>query len=116
MILVEVEDNPNCAGCGQMAFNEMAGEPRPIRSIVVSTASGDVECDAAAVGVDGSFGPALARKIDDSGEGPAWLIFGGEWGVRFRRKTDAARPWNLLDDSQWGEAYKVYGLTDDLKF
>ena len=116
MILIEVPANPNCAGCEQMAFNEMGADIREVREILVSTPSGDAWCDAAGVGEAGRFGPAFARKIDDSGEGPAYLIFGGSWGLRFRRKSDAARPWSLSDPSQWGEAYKVYGMTEDLKF
>lgn len=116
MILIEVPGNPNCAGCDQMAFNEADNEIKVIREIRVFTSTGDAVCDAAAVGSDGSFGPAMARKINDSGEGPAYLIFGGEWGVRFRRKTDSVRPWSLTDRAQWGEPFKVYGLTDDLKF
>lgn len=116
MILIEVPANPNCAGCGQMSFNETDAEKKIIRSITVWTASGDLVCDAASVHPDRSFGPAYARKIDDSGEGPAYLIFGGDWGVHFRRKADAARPWDLTDRSQWGEPYKVYGLNDGLVF
>lgn len=115
MILIEVHDNPNCAGCGQMAFNEMDSELRPLRQIIVSTASGDALCEAAAVDAGGGFGPAHVRKIDDSGEGPAYLIFGGEWGLRFRR-AEGAGPWNLADKTQWGEAFKVYGISPDVIF
>ncbi len=115
MILIEVPANPNCAGCEQMAFNEIGADIRPLRGIVVSTASGDALCEAASVGSDGSFTPAKVRKIDDSGEGPAYLIFGGDWGVRFRR-ADAPSPWSLSDKSQWGEPYKVYGISPDVIF
>lgn len=116
MILIEVPANPNCSGCEQTAFNETDTETRPVREIVVSTASGDAVCEAVAVNSDGRFTPALARKIDDSGEGPACLVFGGDWGIRFRRVSDAGRPWSLADRSQWGEPFKVYGLTGDVRF
>lgn len=115
MILIEVEDNPNCSGCGQMAFNEMDADVRPLKRIVVSTASGDALCEAASVGADGTFGPAQVRRIDDSGEGPAYLIFGGEWGLRFRR-VDRAAAWDLADPAQWGEPFKVYGISPDVIF
>lgn len=116
MILIEVPQNPNCGGCEQTAFNEMDSDLRPVRSIVVSVPGGDAVCDAAGVGADGSFGPAFARKINDSGEGPAYLIFGGDWGLRFRRRSDAARPWDLGDRTQWGEPFKVYPISDDVIF
>jgi hypothetical protein len=115
MILIEVPANPNCAGCEQTAFNEMDGDIRTLSRIVVSTLSGDALCEAASVGSDGSFGPARVRLINDSGEGPSYLIFGGEWGVRFRR-ADSSSPWDLSDRSQWGEPFKVYGISPDVIF
>lgn len=115
MIQIEVPENPNGPGCEQTAFNEMDDVIRPLKRIVVTTSSGDVLCEAASVGADGSFGPAWVRKINDSGEGPAYLIFGGEWGIRLKR-ADGSGPWSLTDRTQWGEPFKVYGIGPDVIF
>ena len=113
---LEVHDNPNCRGSGQLVFNELDEAPRAVRGITVTTRDGDAACDVAGVGTGGAFGPAYARRINDSGEGTAYLIYGGAWGLRFRRKSDSSRTWDLADASQWGEPYKVYGLAEDLTF
>jgi hypothetical protein len=113
---LEVYDNPNCRGSGQLVFNDQEEAPRRVTGMVVTTPTGDAVCDVTGVGDGGMFCPAFAVKVNDSGEGTAFLIYGGSWGLRFRRKTDAARSWDLQDTLQWGESYKVYGSAEDIIF
>lgn len=71
-----------------------------------------------ATGVDDGekYGPARAVRVDDSGAGSAWLIFGGTWGLRFKPEGSKAA-WSLTDKSQWGEPFKVLDISgDDIRF
>ena len=45
---------------------------------------------------------AYSVKVEDSGEGVAMLVYGGDEGIRFKR-TDLTTPWDLADSEQWGE-------------
>lgn len=110
---INIEDNPNCRESGQVVFCT-EGPRRRLASIVAATAEGDQVCDVTGVGPDGGFVPAYAQKIQDSGEGTAFLIFGGAWGIRLRAERHCGEPWSLDSPRQWGEAYKIYGNEQEL--
>jgi len=110
-----VEDNPNCAGPGHIVFDELEA-PRPVRGIMASGPDGDVACDVTGVNEKGHFIQAHARKISDSGEGVAFLIYGGPWGIRLRPENHREEPWDLENAHQWGEPYKIYGREEDILF
>jgi len=112
---IVIEDNANCPESGHFVFNEME-EAREIKGLITSSANGDVRCDVVAVGADGAFSGAHARKINDSGDAVAFLIYGGEWGIRLRPKTHQDEPWDITNERQWGEPYKVYGKEEDIIF
>lgn len=109
---LEVHDNPNCAGIGEAVFVE-TGSPRLIKGIRAAVGRADAVCAVAGVGEGGAFGPAYACKVEDSGEGTAFLIFGGAWGIRIK-PWDPDEAWDLSNPRQWGEAYKVYGSEEDI--
>lgn len=46
--------------------------------------------------------PAYAAMAEDSGDGVALLVYGGDQGIRLRPKG-AAGPWDLSSPDQWGE-------------
>lgn len=110
-MIVSVEDNPNCAGCGVMRF-EVRSLPRRVSRVVYHAAEG--LCDVTGWGPGGAE-PALAQKVLDSGDGVAWLVRGGEWGLRLKPADDAA-PWGLKADGQWGEPFLLVSGTDDMTF
>ena len=58
--------------------------------------------------------PALVSKVDDSGEGVAFLIYGGDAGLRFR-SSDAHEPWGLSNPHQWGEPFIITPDLNDLQ-
>jgi len=51
--------------------------------------------------------PAFACRVEESGDGTAWLIYGGNGGVRFKLLEDET-PWSLTAPGQWGETHLVY--------
>ena len=50
--------------------------------------------------------PALYAPVTDSGQAYAHLIFGGDWGIRFRPEG-SEDPWSTDNQDQWGEPFIV---------
>ena len=100
-----VEENANC-GPEERRFS-VQGEPRTVRQIRGRSPTGEEKWwDVAGVANGGTFGDATAVLIEDSGAGTAWLVFGGEWGIRCREAGSTDR-WSLDDARQWGEPFRV---------
>ncbi len=101
-----VEENPNCAP-DERVFSA-TGEKRAVKRLNIDNPSTHASewCDAAGVELDGTFGPAYAQRVEDSSDGTAWLIFGGEWGLRFK-PSNASTEWSLNDKTQWGKPFLV---------
>lgn len=58
--------------------------------------------------------PALGVAVEDSGQARAYLIYGGDAGLRVRRSKEANSPWELKDPSQWGESHMVLSEEADV--
>lgn len=110
---IHVEDNPNCQGSEQYIFNEM-GSPRRISGIKVVERGEEVACDVVGVDEKGAFVDAHAVKINDSGNGVGYLIYGSAWGIRLRLEKYQDKPWDLSGQNQWGEPFKIYGSEEDI--
>ena len=110
---IEINENPNCDILDLMIFNELE-DARPIAGLRVSSPDGDIECDVVGIGENATIVDARAQKINDSGAGVAYLIFGGAWGLRFRKKEDANEPWDLSNANQWGDTHRIYGSEEDI--
>jgi hypothetical protein len=63
----------------------------------------------------GSPCDAFAVQIEDSSEGSAWLVYGGDWGVRLR-PTESLEDWSVDDPDQYGETHLVLSDEDDIMF
>ena len=63
----------------------------------------------------GTTTPALAQKVDDSGEGVAFLIHGGDAGLRLRA-AGSAEPWHIDRPQQVGLPFILTTDVADLKF
>jgi hypothetical protein len=112
---IEVEANPNCAGREGMRYREL-GPPSPVVRVRIFDRRDEGEwCLVTAVQGEGAtpWGPALARRVEDSGVGVAYLVFGGAWGIRLC-PVDRARPWSFDNSDQWGEPYLLLTDSHDL--
>jgi len=115
MKLIEVEDNPNCKGYPQMAYADL--EPaKEVVKVRIEKMGKMEECWITGVDEGGSFTCAQAQKVTDSGAGAAYLVFGGDWGVRLQKEDPAKSPWDLNSKEQWGEHYLVLDSENDLIF
>lgn len=109
---IQVEENPNSPGSEQFVFKELGG-PRPVKALVVEIGGREKIYSVTGVEPGGRWTTAIGIKIADSSEGHAFLIRGGEWGIRLKpEKPDS--PWDLGDKDQWGEPFKIYGSQEDI--
>ena len=114
MIILDIPPNPNCEATERVFHDvEAAREITGIR--LEREASRVAWYDVTGWTTGGNPCPALAQKIDDSGEGVAFLIYGGDAGLRFR-PADAQEPWNIHNPRQWGESFLIIIDLNDLKF
>ncbi len=122
-MLIQVEDSANCGGTEQFLYHELGGS-RSVRGLLAEESAigtsadrrgKEVALDVTGVGKDGNWVPARCVKIADSGAGFAFLIFGGEWGIRLKPAWHTV-DWDLADPKQWGEPFKIYGSEKDILY
>ncbi len=116
-MFLEVENNPNFDGSYFVRFNEL--EPPRLLTHIKSyeRLSRGEWCQVTGWCDDPEqpLCPAYAQKVDDSGAGTTYIIFGGNWGIRLKPE-DHTGEWNLYDNEQWGEGYLSIGEERDLRF
>ena len=97
-----IDPNPNCEeGCGLRYKAESA--PRAVNVVRYYRGADDaVDCDAVGWSSDGGGAPSEARAVlvEDSGSGSAWLVYGGDWGLRLTPRDGSA---------VFGEPYLLVG-------
>jgi hypothetical protein len=114
---VEVEANPNCENSVFIRFREL-GPARPVSQVrVCDRVSTGEWCRVTGWQEDPStpLCPAVAQPVEDSGAGVAYLVSGGNWGVRLKPR-DLDEDWSLGSPRQWGEAYLLMMDHRDIQF
>ena len=112
---LEIEENPNCEGQPLQAFQTLS-PARPVCQMRVTRGSEELFCWVTGVEAGGTFCPARAQKVSDSGGGVSVLIYGGSWGLRVKPVEHPEAPWDFSDPRQWGEPFKFYGNEKDLVY
>jgi len=112
---IEVVENPNCGESPLQVFQELS-PPKVVQQIRLTMEESPVWCWVTGIDKGGSVCAAWAQKVSDSGAGVSILIYGGEWGIRFKRIDQGDEPWDLSNSRQWGEPYLFYGDEGDLKY
>ena len=117
MIVVDIAHNSNCPQADLRVFHDL-GAAKAVTAVRLEREHGSPAWYAvtgwAANGAEGQPCPAYAQKVDDSGDGTAFLLYGGDAGVRLRPVGDSG-PWRLDDARQWGEPFLIIGEAGDLK-
>jgi hypothetical protein len=109
---VEVEPNDNCPVAASQVWRNI-GEPFAVAQVrVYEGEPGGSLCDVTGWSAAGPVA-AYAVRVEDSSAGAAYVVYGGEWGIRLRPAGPDA-PWNLQDASQWGETHLVLADQEDL--
>jgi hypothetical protein len=112
---VDVDSNPNSPMSANQVFRNME---LPFRVVQVRIYEGAPEGQLCAITGwastdNGTPVNAYAVRVEDSSAGTAYLIYGGDWGVRLRPADDDA-PWSHENGSQWGEPYLVLADIEDI--
>ena len=111
---IDIEANDNSPMMANMVFHNLA---EPVRVTRVRIYEGQAEgalFDVTGWSSEGGGTPcdAYAVPVDDSGSGGAYLIYGGDWGVRLR--PIEAREWRIEAPDQWGETHLVLADIADI--
>ena len=114
-MFLRFEENPNTGFVDDRVFQERS-DPRVVTHVLRVRAGQEVWCPITGLGVKGTPVPALARKVEDSGEGMCYLVYGNVWGLRLKEST-CADDWSLDDSHQWGEPFLLLPSNGgDLRF
>lgn len=105
---IDIEPNDNLDEACMATFNT-TGAGRPLRAIRLEVDGVWTWCAVTGWQDDQPI-QALITPIEESGDGPALLITGGNHGLRLARipgPEAAAVAWDLADPSQWSEGFLI---------
>jgi hypothetical protein len=112
---VEVEANDNTPMMAQQVYKNLG---LPFRVVRVRLYEGEPEgklYDVAGWSSAGGGSPvdAYAVQIEDSSAGAAFLVYGGDWGIRLR-PAGSEEAWSIDAADQLGETHLVLASDEDL--
>jgi len=116
-MVVEVESNPNCESSLYARFRE-SGPARRVVKVRTFERRPEGEWCWVTGWTDIPDKPhcaAQAQRVEDSGAGVSYLVFGGLWGIRLKPAA-LHEDWNLESRNQWGEPYLLLADAQDLIF
>jgi hypothetical protein len=113
---VDVEANDNTPMMAQQVYKNLGV---PFRVARVRIFEGEPEGRLFAItgwssAEGGSPAPAYAVQVEDSSAGAAYLVYGGDWGVRLR-PADSDAPWGMQEAQQFGETHLVLSSLEDIE-
>ena len=113
-VFIDVEEGENCPDSLQLVFSALDG-PRDVRQVRLYHESdlGALYDVVAWRNEDNAPSRALGAAVEDSGEGRAYLIYGGSGGLRFRPASSGAA-WDLAALDQWGRSHLLLSNLEDI--
>ncbi len=105
MVIIEVLPNPNCEPEELRVFHDVEA-PRTAAKVCLERIPGELPewYDVTGWTSAGSPCPAVAQRVDDSGEGLAVLIHGGDCGLRLK-PAGLDEVWDLESHNQFGAPF-----------
>ena len=114
MIALEIPDNANCETVELRVFHDLT-PPQPVSHVRLECSDGAARwCEVTGWTMTGERCPAVLQKVDDSGEGVAFLLHGGDAGLRLR-SVEHAEPWQLQNPRQWGAPFLIIADPADVR-
>ena len=111
-IFVDVEAGDNCPYSLQSFFSGL-DEPQQVSQVRLYLKPGAGELyDVTGWTEDGPC-PAMGAKVEDSGQGYAYLIYGGDGGLRYSPAGSSA-PWSPEASDQWGDSHLLLSDESDI--
>jgi hypothetical protein len=116
-IFLDVEPSENWPDSLQLVFSALEG-PKPVRQVrLYHQVSDGALYEITGWTLEGRPCPAFSVAVEDSGQGRAYLIYGGNGGIRMRPPTSdpsTTHPWSLDDPAQWGESHMLLSDAADI--
>ena len=112
---IQVENNDNSLMSADQVYKNLS-EPFPVVGVrIYEGEPGGTACAVTGWSSenDGSPVEAYAVQVEDSSEGSAYVLYGGDWGVRLR-PAESGDPWSLDNPKQSGETHLVLADREDL--
>jgi hypothetical protein len=109
-IEVEVEENENSYAMPQRLFSARA-QKRLVSQVRMDTRQGrDVLCWVVGWSSEAGGTPCAAYSVavEDSGSAVSYLVFGGDWGIRFK-PVGLEEAWSITSNYQFGEPCLLLG-------
>ena len=100
-IEVDVQAGANCDYSLNRIFSAV-GEPMPVVRVEAPGPRGAMGIFQVTGWSTGGPCQAYAVLVEDSGEGRALLLYGGDDGIRLKPRA-SSEPWSLDNGEQWGE-------------
>ena len=114
MITLEIPANPNCEAVELRVFHDLT-PPQPVSSVRLECPDGTPTwCEVTGWTTAGEQCPAMLQKVDDSGDGVAFLLHGGDAGLRLR-PVERTEPWQLENPRQWGAPFLIIADPADVR-
>ena len=112
---VDVEPNDNTPMMATQVYKNL-GVPFPVSQVRIY--EGEPEGRLCAItgwasASGGSTTAAYAVQVEDSSEGSAYLVYGGDWGIRLR-PAESDEAWSIESSDQWGETHLVLASLEDI--
>ena len=114
-IYLEVEENANCSYMPLLVY-EAHLEPVPISRVNLAEpgiAPGVYEVTGWSSDGGGTSCQAMYAPVSDSGQAMVHLVFGGDWGIRFR-PAGSTEEWEIDSPDQFGEPYLMLTQEGDI--
>lgn len=116
MLTLEIAPNPNCEAVELRVFHDLE-PPQSVTHVRLEHDTPGHPQWYAVTGwtLIGRCIPAVARRVDDSGEGVVHLVSGGDAGLRLQPERRQAT-WQLTDLQQFGMPFLLIADPQDLRF
>src|SRR5438105_15590136 len=110
-IMVDVEAGENCPYSMQLVFSSLA-DALPVRQVRLFLAGPEgVLYDITGWYEEGPC-PAMSAAVEDSGQGRAYLVYGGTGGLRYR-PAGSSEAWDIEGKGQWGDSHLLLSDPED---
>ena len=113
-MFIDVEEGENCSYSLQLVFSAL-DRPQGVRQVRLyhESDTGVLYDVVAWDNADNAPSAALGAAVEDSGEGRAYLVYGGSGGLRFRPASISAA-WDLAALDQWGRSHLLLSNLEDI--
>ena len=114
-IFLEVEENDNCEYMPLQVY-EAHSDPEPVFEVYLEEPGrppGTYSVTGWSSDGGGTPCPAMYAPVSDSGQAVVHLVYGGDWGIRFK-PSDSDEPWDPGSADQWGEPYIMLTQAGDV--